>query len=85
MELLKTFVYTRKKGNDIQKFIIREKDYGEVIVYDVFSGDTYLFTISQEGAVLFTNKVGEKLLYPDKGDLDKISEFIMHQQVRNMK
>lgn len=32
---------------------LKEKDYGDYIVYDVFEGEKYLFTLSKSGDVLF--------------------------------
>jgi len=32
---------------------IMEKDYGDLIVFDVFSDGNYLFTLTQQGDVLF--------------------------------
>jgi len=32
---------------------LKEKDYGEYIVYDVYEGDQYLLTMSKDGDVLF--------------------------------
>jgi len=32
---------------------IKEKDFGDLIVFDVFSEDNYLFTLTQKGDVLF--------------------------------
>jgi hypothetical protein len=32
---------------------LKERDFGDYIVFDVFSEDNYLFTISKQGDVLF--------------------------------
>lgn len=32
---------------------LKERDYGDYIVYDVFDGERYLFTLSKDGDVLF--------------------------------
>lgn len=35
---------------------IKEKDFGDYIVYDVFDEDKYLFTLSKDGDVLFKER-----------------------------
>jgi hypothetical protein len=32
---------------------IKERDFGDLIVFDVFTDDNYLFTLTQKGDVLF--------------------------------
>lgn len=32
---------------------LKERDFGDYIVYDVFDADKYLFTLSKDGDVLF--------------------------------
>jgi len=32
---------------------LKERDYGDYIVYDVFEGEKYLFTLSKAGDILF--------------------------------
>ena len=34
---------------------IKERDFGDMIVFDVFSEDNYLFTLTQKGDVLFND------------------------------
>ena len=34
---------------------IKERDFGDLIVFDVFSKDNYLFTITQKSDVLFNH------------------------------
>ena len=34
---------------------IKERDFGDMIVFDVFSKENYLFTITQKGDVLFNH------------------------------
>jgi hypothetical protein len=36
--------------------IIKEKDYGDYIVYEIFDQEKYLFTLSKDGDVLFKER-----------------------------
>jgi hypothetical protein len=78
--LLKTFVYKHQRGNDFQEFTIKEKNYGEMILFDIFYGKIFLFTISQNGEVLLSNweSAKDKPVEMDENTLDEINSFIIH-------
>ncbi len=54
MEQLKTTVFDISLHGTTIHCSLREKDFGDYIVYDVFSGGKYLVTISKQGDVLFS-------------------------------
>jgi len=37
------------------EYEVKEKDHGDLLVYDVFLKDRYLLTLSKEGEILFMN------------------------------
>jgi hypothetical protein len=51
-ELQTTIIEVEVQGRKIT-CRLKEKDYGEYIVYDVYEGDQYLLTMSKDGDVLF--------------------------------
>lgn len=56
---------------------IRERDFGDMIVFDVFSEDNYLFTLSQKGDVLFNEyEVGHQKTIMDPRQLNEVIELI---------
>jgi hypothetical protein len=55
MEDLKTASVRIFNEGKEEEFTIREKDYGDDIVYDVLQGEQYLMTLSREGSILFMN------------------------------
>ncbi|HMH21282.1 MAG TPA: hypothetical protein VK563_05880 [Puia sp.] len=55
MENLKTdYISISREGVNLQ-YAIKERDHGDLVVYDVFLGDDYLLTLSKEGDILFMN------------------------------
>ena len=36
-------------------YLIKEKDHGDTIVYDIYRGDRYLLTMAGDGSILFLN------------------------------
>ncbi len=76
--LIKRIRYVLEKENGKQEFVIKEKDYGELVIYDIFFGDLFLFAMSVDGAVWLGNwdAVKSEPVNLDKRSLDKICFFI---------
>jgi len=56
---------------------LKERDFGDYIVYDVFSNNNYLFTISKEGDVLFNEAdMTQQRTIMDPRDLNEVIEYI---------
>ena len=56
---------------------IKERDFGDVIVFDVFSEDNYLFTLTQQGDVLFNEyEVGHQKSIMDPRQLNILIEMV---------
>jgi hypothetical protein len=56
---------------------IKERDFGDVIVFDVFSEDNYLFTLTQQGDVLFNEyEVGHQKNIMDPRQLNILIEMV---------
>jgi hypothetical protein len=56
---------------------LKEKDFGDYIVYDVYSSDMYLFTISKKGDILFNeadNNPQQEIIDPRQ--LNEIAEYL---------
>ena len=52
---------------------IKEKDFGDLIVFDVYSEDNYLFTLTQKGDVLFNEyEMGHQNTIMDPRQLNEI-------------
>jgi hypothetical protein len=62
--------------------MIKEKDYGEMILYDIFYKNIFLFTISQEGEVLLSNWqfARSEPICLDDDTLGRINSFILSQK-----
>lgn len=82
MEPLKRTVYKYEKDGEAREFIIQEKDYGEMIVFDIFFGDIFLFTVSQEGAVIFSDweAAGKPPVNMDEDTLREMCRYISNQK-----
>ncbi len=39
----------------LQEYILKEKDHGDLIVYDIYRKDRYLLTMAKDGSILFMN------------------------------
>lgn len=78
--LIKKIQYFRKTGEEKQEFIIKEKDFGENIIYDIFFGDLFLFTTSADGLTRFGNwdAAMKEPVSLDKKSVDEICIFIQH-------
>ena len=56
---------------------IKERDFGDLIVFDVFGDDQYLFTLSQKGDVLFNEyEVGHQKAIMDPRQLNEVIEMV---------
>ena len=56
---------------------IKERDFGDLIVFDVFSEDTYLFTLTQQGDVLFNEyEMGHQKNIMDPRQLNILIEMV---------
>jgi len=56
---------------------IKEKDFGDLIVFDVFSEDNYLFTLTQQGDVLFNEyEMGHQKSIMDPRQLNILIEMV---------
>ncbi len=55
MENLKTEPVRIQRNGITEEYQLREKDHGDVVVYDIFRKDHYLMTLSKEGDILFMN------------------------------
>jgi hypothetical protein len=56
---------------------LKERDFGDYIVYDVFSDENYLFTISKQGDVLFNESdMTQQKHIMDPRDLNELIEEI---------
>jgi len=59
---------------------IKERDFGDMIVFDVFSTENYLFTITQKGDVLFNHyEMGNQEDVMDPRQLNGIIEQIQEK------
>lgn len=55
---------------------IKEKDYGDLIVFDVFSDGNYLFTLTQQGDVLFNESEMTQKTIMDPRQLNELIDMI---------
>jgi len=56
---------------------LKERDFGDYIVYDVFSDENYLFTISKQGDVLFNESdMTQQKNIMDPRDLNELIEEV---------
>jgi len=56
---------------------IKERDFGDLIVFDVFSEDNYLFTLTQQGDVLFNEyEMGHQKSIMDPRQLNILIEMV---------
>ena len=56
---------------------IKERDFGDLIVFDVYTDDTYLFTLTQQGDVLFNEyEMGNQKNIMDPRQLNEIIEKV---------
>ena len=55
METLKTESVKIRLPEGSQEYIMKEKDHGDIVVYDIFRDDHYLLTFAGDGSILFLN------------------------------
>jgi hypothetical protein len=56
---------------------IKERDFGDLIVFDVFGDDLYLFTLTQKGDVLFNEyEMGHQKNIMDPRQLNEVIEMV---------
>jgi hypothetical protein len=55
----------------LQEYILKEKDHGDLIVYDIYRKDRYLLTMAKDGSILFMNFDAD----PDDKELFKLSHL----------
>jgi hypothetical protein len=55
MESLKTESVRVKMDNGWEEYSVQEKDFGDLVVYDICRQDHYLLTIAGDGSILYMN------------------------------
>jgi hypothetical protein len=55
MENLKTESIKLQREGTTEEYQLKEKDHGDMIVYDILRKGHYLLTLSKEGDILFMN------------------------------
>jgi hypothetical protein len=56
---------------------IKERDFGDLIVFDVFGDNNYLFTLTQKGDVLFNEyEMGHQKTIMDPRQLNEVIEMV---------
>jgi hypothetical protein len=53
------------------EYLLKEKDHGDLIVYDIYRKDRYLLTMAPDGSILFMNFDAD----PDDKELFKLSHL----------
>jgi hypothetical protein len=77
MEELQTKTMDLQVGGKTVPCEIKERDFGDLIVFDVFSKENYLFTITQKGDVLFNHyEVGNQQNIMDPRDLNEVIDQV---------
>jgi hypothetical protein len=52
--LMTKFIKIQREG-DSEEYQVREKDHGDLVVYDISRKGQYLMTIARDGSILFMN------------------------------
>jgi hypothetical protein len=55
MENLKTQSIKIQLQGMTEEFQLKEKDHGDLVVYDIFKKDQFLMTVAKDGSILFMN------------------------------
>lgn len=77
MEELQTKTVDISVSGRIISCQIKERDFGDLIVFDVLSEGNYLFTLSQQGDVLFNEyEMGHQKTIMDPHQLNEIIEMV---------
>ena len=71
MEQLKTEPVRIQGGEGAEDYILKEKDHGDQIVYDIYRKDRYLMTLGRDGSILFINFEAD----PQDKEIFKISHL----------
>jgi hypothetical protein len=61
---LQSYHFEDNYQDNVMHILVKEKDMDDSIVYDVFSDDNYLMTVSVEGKIIFSNEAGKNLGKP---------------------
>jgi hypothetical protein len=77
MEELHTKTLDLSVSGKIISCQIKERDFGDMIVFDVFGDDNYLFTLTQNGDVLFNEyEMGHQKTIMDPRQLNEVIELV---------
>lgn len=77
MEELQTKTIDISVSGRIISCQIKERDFGDMIVFDVLSEDNYLFTLTQQGDVLFNEyEMGNQKTIMDPRQLNEVIEMV---------
>ena len=77
MEELQTKTMDLQVGGKTVSCEIKERDFGDLIVFDVFSRENYLFTITQKGDVLFNHyELGNQQNIMDPRQLNEVIDQV---------
>ncbi|OQP52538.1 hypothetical protein A4H97_24740 [Niastella yeongjuensis] len=77
MEELQTKTMNLSVSGKTMTCQIKERDFGDLIVFDVFSENNYLFTLTQEGDVLFNEyEMGHQKTIMDPRQLNVLIEMV---------
>ena len=55
----------------VREYLLKEKDHGDIIIYDIYRKDRYLLTMAGDGSILFMNFDAG----PDDRELFKLSHL----------
>jgi hypothetical protein len=55
MENLKTQSIKIQLHGMTEEFQLKEKDHGDLVVYDIFKKEQFLMTVAKDGSILFMN------------------------------
>lgn len=73
MENLQTTTVDVHINDRVVHCTLKERDYGDYIVFDVFEGEQYLFTLSKDGDVLFNEpEMNSEKEIMDPRDLNEV-------------
>ncbi len=55
MENLKTEPIKIQVNEGTEVYLLKEKDHGDMVVYDIYREEHYLLTLARDGSILFMN------------------------------
>ena len=79
MENLKTEPIKIQGDEGMEEYLLKEKDHGDLVVYDIYRKDHYLLTLAKDGSILFMNfdaDAEDKEIFK----LSHLHQFIEHIQ-----